>query len=107
LAGKLLYLKNRAAFSSIYITLNRPREEVVAAEKDELSVLEQVLAALVEAVNALFGVILFLVQVAIVAVPLALVALLALLGGRRLYLWARRKNVAGRLLGRADESEEE
>jgi DNA repair exonuclease SbcCD ATPase subunit len=107
LAGKLLYLKNRAAFSSIYITLHRPREEVVAAEKDELSVLEQVLAALVEAVNALFGVILFLVQVAIVAVPLALVALLALLGGRRLYLWARRKNVAGRLLGRADESEEE
>jgi hypothetical protein len=107
LAGKLLYLKNRAAFSSIYITLHRPREEVVAAEKDELSVLEQVLAALVEAVNALFGVILFLVQVAIVAVPLALVAFLALLGGRRLYLWARRKNVASRLLGRADESEEE
>ena len=34
------------------------------------------------------------------------VALLALLPGRRLYLWARRKNVAARLLGRANESKE-
>lgn len=107
LAGKILYLKNRAAFSSIYITLHRPQEEVAPAEKGEPAVLGQVLAALVEAVKALFGVILFLVQICIVAVPLALAALLALLGGRRLYLWARRRDVAARLLGRADENKEE
>ena len=107
LAGKILYLKNRAALSSIYITLKKPEAVAAAPEKDKPSVLEHVLAALVEAVNALFGVILFLVQIAIVAVPLALVVLLALLGGRRLYLWARRKNVVARLLGRADESKEE
>jgi hypothetical protein len=106
LAGKILYLKNRAAFSSIYITLKRPVDIPAAPEAGEPSTLDQVLAALAGAVGALFGIILFLVQVAIVAVPLALVALLALLGARRFYLWARRKGVAARLLGRADESKE-
>lgn len=106
LAGKILYLKNRAAFSSIYITLKRPVDIPAAPEEGEPSTLEQVLAALAGAVGALFGIILFLVQVAIVAIPLALVALLALLGARRFYLWARRKGVAAKLLGRADESKE-
>ncbi len=106
LAGKILYLKNRAAFSSIYITLKRPVDIPAAPEEGEPSTLEQVLAALAGAVGALFGIILFLAQEAIVAVPLALVALLALLGARRFYLWARRKGVAAKLLGRADESKE-
>jgi hypothetical protein len=107
LTGKILYLKNRAALSSIYITLRKPAEKAPAAKEEKPSVIEQVLAALRDAVAGLFGIILFLVQVAIVAVPLLLVMLLALLGGRRLYLWSRRKNVAARLLGRADESKEE
>jgi len=105
LAGKILYLQNRAAFSSIYITLHRPPEE--AAEKEEPSILEDVVSALVDAVSALFGIILFLVQVAIVAVPLAAGAFLVLVGARRLYLWARRRGVAAKVLGRADESSKE
>jgi hypothetical protein len=100
LTGKILYLKDRAAFSSICITLNKAE----VAEEDERSGIEQVLAALADAVYALGGVLLFLVQLAIVAVPLVLVAALVLLGGRRLYLWARRKGIAAKLLGRADES---
>jgi len=106
LTGKILYLRNRAAMSSIYITLRKPTEETPAA-KEGPSTIEQVLAALRDAVAGLFGIILFLVQVAIVAVPLAAAALLALVGARRLYLWAKRKGIAARLLGRADESKEE
>lgn len=100
LTGKMLYLKDRAAFSSICITLNKAE----VAEKDGRSGIEQVLAALADAVFALGGVLLFLVQLAIVAVPLVLVAALVLLGGRRLYLWARRKGIAAKLLGRVDEN---
>jgi hypothetical protein len=107
LTGKILYLRNRAALSSIYITLRKPAEKAAPAKEEKPSMLEQVLAALRDAVAGLFGIILFLVQVAIVAVPLAAGALLALVGARRLYLWAKRKGVAARLLGRADESKEE
>ena len=107
LTGKILYLRNRAALSSIYITLRKPAEKAPPAKEEKPSVLEQVLAALRDAVAGLFGIILFLVQVAIVAVPLAAAALLALVGARRLYLWARRRGVVTRVLGRADESKEE
>jgi hypothetical protein len=106
LAGKILYLKNRSALSSIYITLRKPAEKAPAAKEEKHSAIEQVLAALRDAVVGLFGIILFLVQVAIVAIPLLLVVLLALLGGRRLYLWARRRGIAARLLGLPGEGKE-
>jgi hypothetical protein len=106
LTGKILYLRNRAAMSSIYITLRKPAEETPAAKEEKPSAIDLVLAALGDAVAGLFGIVLFLVQVAIVAVPLAAAALLALIGGRRLYLWARRRGVVTRILGRADESKE-
>ncbi len=106
LTGKILYLRNRAAMSSIYITLRKPTEETPAAKEGKPSVIEQVLTALRDAVAGLFGIILFLVQVAIVVVPLLLVLLLALLGGRRLYLWARRRGVAAKLLGLPGEGKE-
>ncbi|MGD8717551.1 MAG: DUF4349 domain-containing protein [Candidatus Zixiibacteriota bacterium] len=106
LAGKILYLQNRAAYSTIYITLHKPTEKAPAGKEDKPSIFQQVFAALAEAVGALFGIVLFLVQVAIVAVPLALTAFLVVLAGRRGYLWARRREVGARLFGRTSDKKE-
>ena len=107
LAGKILYLQNRAAFSTIYITLQKPEMLAKAEKESEATLLDEVLAALREALGALFGIVLFIVQLAIVVVPLVAVALLVLFGARRLYLWARRTGVAARLRGPADYKKEE
>ena len=107
LAGKILYLQNRAAFSTIYITLQKPETLAKGEKESEATLLDEVLAALREALGALFGIVLFIVQLAIVVVPLAAAALLVLFGARRLYLWARRTGLAARLRGPAGYKKEE
>jgi hypothetical protein len=107
LAGKILYLQNRAALSTIYITLQKPETLAKVEKEPEATLLDEVLAALREALGALFGIVLFIVQLGIVVVPLAAAALLVLFGARRLYLWARRTGLAARLRGPADFKKEE
>ncbi len=107
LTGKIRYLENRATFSTIFIALEKHATVTETSEEtaSDLTLLQDIIQALDEAFRALFNVVLFIVQAAIVLTPLVIVGLIAVLGVRRLYVWAYRNDILVKLVGRTTTEE--
>jgi hypothetical protein len=107
LTGKIRYLENHVAFSTVTITLEK-RSTVVETEEEtrgEPTLVQNAVRAVDDAFRALFNVILFVVQAAIILTPLVIVGLVGVLGVRRLYVWAYKNDVLVKLVGRTTTEE--
>lgn len=107
LTGKIRYLENRAALSTIHVTLRTPEEEERKKELPKPTIADEFTGALGEALVALVRIIILLIQIAIVVLPLGAAGVLLVIVVRRVILWGQRTGALYKIFGRAPEDEEE